>query len=60
MLFKQTFGHEYCWAAVAQESCCKRLHEAGKMREKGLESLGPVQRGRKKNSGESSPFPRKD
>lgn len=46
MLFKQTLGHEYYWAAVAQESCCERHSEAEKMREEGLESVGPGHRDR--------------
>lgn len=50
MLFKQTFGHEHYRAGVAQNSCCKRHHEA-EMREEEYATVWSEHRTRKKGEG---------
>lgn len=51
MLFKQTFGREYYWAALARESCCKRHHVAEKMREEQHASVGSGHKGSEERRG---------
>lgn len=54
MLFKQTFGREYYRAAVAQESCCERHHEAEKVREEQGACVGSGHRSREERRGKLS------